>query len=56
VRGREEKVRADLKFQLSPGSYANSGWRWEGGRGRGVGGGDTAAEAEGWMDVEEGRE
>lgn len=40
--GREEKVRADLKFQLSPGSYTNSGRRWEGG--------DTAAEAEGWMD------
>lgn len=42
VSGREEKVRADLKFQLSPGSYTNSGWRWEEG--------DAAAEAEGWMD------
>lgn len=50
--GREEKVRADLKFQLSPGSYTNSGWR----------GGEIQQlrQRDGWMDVdverEEGRE
>lgn len=56
VSGREEKVRADLRFQLSPGSYANR----EGGReGGGLGGGTRQLrQRDGWMDVdvEEGRE
>lgn len=57
--GREEKVRADLKFQLSPGSYTNSGRRWED-RVCVGGGAEQLRQRDGWMDVdverEEGRE